>query len=228
MVSEKKYLNYAKGTIYWIFDLDNTIYDSSTNLFMQVEKKIGFYVSDFLKIDIKAAKKIQKKFFLEHKSTLRGLMNEYEVDPNHFLNYVHDIDYSILLKNDKLNSLLQQLPGKKFIYTNGSKSHATNVLDALGVSENFSGIFDIKDADFEPKPDKKSMQTFLKKFSIQPNKAIMLEDMAINLKTAKQFGVKTIWIKTKYSWSEGNDVDYIDFVTKNIENWLSKFIKECN
>ena len=63
MVSEKKYLNYAKGTIYWIFDLDNTIYDSSTNLFMQVEKKIGFYVSDFLKIDIKAAKKSKKNFF---------------------------------------------------------------------------------------------------------------------------------------------------------------------
>ena len=38
---EEQIFTNVKSINYWVFDLDNTIYRSNTNLFLQVEKKIG-------------------------------------------------------------------------------------------------------------------------------------------------------------------------------------------
>ena len=44
----------------WIFDLDNTLYHSSINLFGQIDKRMCDYVSEFLKIPAYEAYKVQK------------------------------------------------------------------------------------------------------------------------------------------------------------------------
>ena len=48
---------------------------------------------------------------------------------------------------------LARLPGRKFIFTNGSIAHADRVMGRLGVSHHFEGVFDIVAADYQPKPD---------------------------------------------------------------------------
>ncbi len=217
---------YKKNNIFfWIFDLDNTIYRSNLKLFPQVQEKIGLFVANYLNLDINEAQKIQKKFFEKYKSTLRGLMYEFKMKPDDFLDFVHDIDYSILKNDDEFNVILNQLDGEKYIYTNGSTKHAQNVLEYMNISKHFSGIFDIKDADFEPKPDMESMKSFINKFSIKPKNALMAEDMSINLEPAHKLGIKTLLINTEYSWNKEKKIDYVDFQSNDLQIWLKDFIK---
>ena len=97
----------------WIFDLDNTLYPSKSNLFAKIDKKMGEFISDFLKVDLIEAKNVQKKYFHEHGTTLSGLMQNYDINPADFLDYVHDIDVSDLLAAPELSDALEQLPGTK-------------------------------------------------------------------------------------------------------------------
>ena len=59
-----------------------------------------------------------------------------------------------------------------------------------------------KNANYQPKPDLQSMKTFINKFSIKPNYALMAEDMPINLRPAHILGLKTLLIRTEYNWQK--------------------------
>ncbi len=80
----------------WIFDLDNTLYPAKTNLFAQIDVRMGAFVGRLLGVDADEARRVQKDFFHTHGTTLRGLMNEHDVDPHIFLGDVHDIDTSVV------------------------------------------------------------------------------------------------------------------------------------
>ncbi|PPR79965.1 MAG: hypothetical protein CFH01_00071 [Alphaproteobacteria bacterium MarineAlpha2_Bin1] len=225
MTLKKQLIKKINNVNFWIFDLDNTIYNSNLKLFPQVQKRIGKFVSNYLDINITEAEKIQKKFFFKYKSTLKGLMNEHNMKPDKFLDFVHDIDYSILKPDKEFDFLLDQLPGKKYIYTNGSTKHAINVLEHMNISNHFLGVFDIKDANFEPKPDMDSMKSFINKFSINVENALMAEDMAINLEPPHKLGIKTLLVQTEYNWNKEKNLDFIDFKTDDLQGWLRNIIK---
>ena len=101
----------------WIFDLDNTLYHASVNLFDQIDKRMCDYVSNFLNIPSVDAYKIQKKFFREYGTTLRGLMERYSMDPKPYLDYVHSVDFSKVTADAIMINALDLLPGKKIIFT---------------------------------------------------------------------------------------------------------------
>jgi Predicted hydrolase (HAD superfamily) len=86
-------LNKKKHT--WIFDLDNTLYSADSGIFQQVSDLMGKFVSKHLNIDISEAKKIQSKYYKQNGTTLRGMMDNHGVDPDEFLEEVHNLDYSI-------------------------------------------------------------------------------------------------------------------------------------
>jgi putative hydrolase of the HAD superfamily len=142
---------------HWIFDLDNTLYPASCRLFDQVEARMGAFIADFLGISPEAARAIQKRYFKEHGTTLRGLMVHHDLAPQRFLDYVHAIDVSALEPAPALARALDRLPGEKLVYTNGSTRHAENVMARLGVAGCFDGIFDIAAADYLAKPEPQSM-----------------------------------------------------------------------
>ena len=48
---------------FWLFDLDNTLYDGATKVFDQVDKKMSKFISSKLNVSIEEARKIQKKLF---------------------------------------------------------------------------------------------------------------------------------------------------------------------
>ena len=108
-------------------------------------------------------------------------MQNHDIDPTDFLTYVHDIDVSDLAASPELGSALEQLPGRKIIFTNGSHYHATNVSSQLGIDHHFEHIFDIVAADYKPKPHKPVYEKLVLELDINPEKAVLFEDMAINL-----------------------------------------------
>jgi len=139
---------------FWLFDLDNTLYDGATKVFDQVDKKMSKFISEKLNVSLVEAKKIQKSYFQEYNTTLNGMIKNHKIDADEFLEFVHDVDLSFLGKNKFLEEEIQKLNGKKIIFTNGSKAHALNVTKRIGIDRLFDGIFDIRDCEFIPKPSK--------------------------------------------------------------------------
>ncbi|HET9538803.1 MAG TPA: pyrimidine 5'-nucleotidase, partial [Mesorhizobium sp.] len=136
----------------WVFDLDNTLYPHQSNLFSQIDVKMTAYVQELLQLPREEARKLQKELYLEYGTTLNGLMERHKIDPDDFLNKVHDIDYSWLAPNPALGDAIRTLPGRKFIFTNGDRGHAERTARQLGILEHFDDIFDIVAAGLTPKP----------------------------------------------------------------------------
>ncbi len=211
----------------WIFDLDNTLYPSKSNLFAKIDKRMGEFISDFLNVDLVEAKNIQKKYFHEHGTTLSGLMQNYNINPADFLDYVHDIDVSDLAAVPGLSSSLEQLPGRKIIFTNGSVYHATNVSTQLGILHHFEHIFDIVAGDFKPKPHKPVYEKMVREFSIRPEKAVLFEDMAVNLAPAHEMGMTTVWIPNEAHWSSADgEGEHIHYQTDDLARWLTELLAD--
>nr|MCU0820745.1 pyrimidine 5'-nucleotidase [Beijerinckiaceae bacterium] len=117
----------------WIFDLDNTLYPPHSDLWPKVDQKITNYISNLLGVDGLTARAIQKYYYQVHGTTLNGLMKEHGIDPHPFLDFVHDIDRSSLEADAQLGAAISALPGRKFIFTNGSVRHAEETLKRLGI-----------------------------------------------------------------------------------------------
>ena len=90
----------------WIFDLDNTMYDINLGLFKKISNRITDFIMSKYSLDIDQAKKIQKEYYLKYGLTLRGLIVEKKLEPEEFLDYVHDVEHPELEKNDQLISKL--------------------------------------------------------------------------------------------------------------------------
>ena len=214
-----------KNIKYWLFDLDNTLYSGNTKVFDQVDKKMTQYISEKLKISEPEAKKIQKNYFQEYNTTLNGMIKNHKIDAHEFLEFVHDVDLNFLKKNNSLGVELSKIKGKKIIFTNGSRAHADNVTDRIGIKNLFDGVFDIVDADFIPKPSKESYEKIIEKYKIEPQYCIFIEDIARNLKPAYELGMKTAWIINDEPWAaEYSEASFIDYKVDNLTN----FLKEIN
>ncbi len=205
----------------WVFDLDNTLYPDHCNLFANIDVKMKAYISSLLGVGTDEAHKIQKDFFIDYGTTLRGLIDVHGVDPREFLDFVHNIDLSPLQEDKALRQALQDIRGSKFVFTNGDTRYAQRVLEKIGIDQEFDGVFDITLADHVPKPNAAAYQNFIRHFDIDPKSAVMIEDMARNLKPAAALGMTTVWLKTAYPWGEiGYDTAHIDYETDHLVSWL--------
>ncbi len=215
-----KTLQFSK---FWIFDLDNTLYSGETRVFEQVDKRMSKYISEKLNVSILEAKEIQKNYFYKYNTTLNGMMENHKIEANEFLEFVHDIDIDFLKKDMPLGEELRKLEGKKIIFTNGSKKHALNVTQRIGIDQYFDDIFDIVDCNFIPKPKMEPYKKLVEKHKIDPNLCVLIEDIARNLKPAYEMGMKTVWIENKEPWAaKFSDSDFINYRTKNLTEFLKK------
>lgn len=209
----------------WIFDLDNTIYAARHSVFDQIDVRMGRFIARLLDLDPAAARRLQKDYFRDHGTTLRGLMVNHQIDPEDFLDYVHDIDVSPIPPSPALDAALEKLAGRKVIFTNGSTRHAGNVLARLGVADHFHGIFDIAAADYVPKPEPGPYRQLVERFAIEPRTAAMVEDMARNLEPAAALGMTTVWVRTENDWGrERSDADYVHHVIDDVADWLAAMV----
>lgn len=207
----------------WVFDLDNCLYPAECNLFAQIDVRMGAFISDLLGVDKDEARRIQKDYFHDYGTTLTGLIRHHGIEPDDYLEYVHEIDLSPVPKNPDLSASLAKLPGRKIIYTNGSLDHARRVLARIGIGEHFEAIHDVHAADYIPKPERAAMDALITQYEIEPGRAVMVEDLARNLTPASQAGMATVWVRTASEWSSRDaDPDHIDHETDDLTAWLTE------
>ncbi|MEO0673953.1 MAG: pyrimidine 5'-nucleotidase, partial [Pseudomonadota bacterium] len=184
----------------WIFDLDNTLYPAECQLFAQIDARMTSFVEQTLGLPHGQARKIQKQYYVQYGTTLSGLMIEHDVPPTDFMDYVHDIDVSAVTPCTRLAATIAALPGRRFVFTNGSVKHADNVLGRLGIANLFDEIFDIAAAGYVPKPKAQPYDIFAKTHDLDPRRAVMFEDIADNLRVPHKMGMGTVLVCSRAEW----------------------------
>ena len=200
----------------WIFDLDNTLYSEASDFFSLIEERMTTFVAERLGLDHDRAYSLQKAYFHSHGTTLSGLMEVHGIEPAEFLDYVHAIDLSRLSPNPALATALARLPGRRLVYTNGSKSHAERVLERLGIADQFEDVHDITQANYRPKPYRDAYELLLSRHAIEPGKSAMFEDVARNLEVPHALGMTTVLIAEAPS-----DLAHVHHTTENLAEFLA-------
>jgi putative hydrolase of the HAD superfamily len=207
----------------WIFDLDNSLYPASADLFALIDRRMTLFIQQLVGCDPVAARKVQKDYFRDHGTTLAGLMREHGTDPHDFLDFVHDIDLARIAADPRLVAALDRLPGRKLVFTNGDEAYAARVLDKLGLGNAFDGLHDIHAMDYVPKPDPGAYARMCERWQIDPPRALFVEDMARNLAPAKALGMTTVWIDNGSEQAEAEaDPAFIDYRITDIGDWLTQ------
>ncbi len=212
----------------WVFDLDNTLYPHKTNLFSQIDVRMTAYVSQLLQLSREEARALQKELYREYGTTMNGLIVRHGIDPDDFLNKVHDIDYSWVAPDPALGEAIRALPGRKFIFTNGDRRHAERTARQLGILDHFDDIFDIVAAGLTPKPARATYDKFVGLHRVDGAHAAMFEDLARNLEVPKQLGMTTVLIvpnnfEPTFSeiWErDADNEDDVDYVTDDLASFL--------
>jgi len=184
----------------WIFDLDNTLYPADCNLFAQVDQRMGEFIARYLGVPFEYARHLQKTYYRQFGTTLSGLMQVHGLDPKAFLDYVHDIDLSVVPAHPELAAAIEQLPGRKLIFTNGSRGHAERVAGKLGVLHCFEDIFDIVTSEYVPKPTPQCYDMFLKLHRVEAEASAMFEDMPHNLEAPHVLGMTTVLVHSRSTY----------------------------
>lgn len=218
----------------WVFDLDNTLYPHHINLFSQIDKNMTAFVADLLQLHPDEARQLQKRYYYEHGTTLAGLMLHHAVDPADFLAKAHAIDYSPLQPDLALGEAIKALPGRKFIFTNGTVQHAQDAARAMGILDHFDDIFDIVAAEYQPKPASQTYDLFARQHGITPRNAVMFEDLPRNLLVPKSLGMKTVLLVPRPSndtvleqWERAETHEsqsHIDYVTDDLKDFLTRLL----
>ncbi len=212
----------------WIFDLDNTLYPPSANLFKQMNEKMSDYVARLLDIPVDEATTLREGYYKEHGTTLRGLMIEHDIHPDDFLEHVHNIDHTWVKPDPDLAKAICALPGKRYIFTNGTEKHALAVAERLGITDHIDDIFDIVWADLDPKPNRAPYEKLLSETGLNPKSSAMFEDLARNLKVPHDLGMQTVLMVPGHtqavfqeSWqAKGPEAPHVGYVSDDLAKFL--------
>jgi putative hydrolase of the HAD superfamily len=217
-------------TATWIFDLDNTLYPAECNLFAQVDHRMGAFIAHYLGVPYAHARHLQKTYYRQFGTTLAGLMAIHRLDPHEFLAYVHDIDLSVVPESPELRAQISALPGRRLIFTNGSRRHAERVASKLGVLDLFEDICDIAACEYVPKPQADAFDRMIRRHDVRAEEAAMFEDMPMNLVAPHDLGMTTVLVHSSYvdhpvqekmkSWIELPD--HIHHMTLDLTDFLGK------
>lgn len=203
-----------------LFDLDDTLYPGSSGMWTLIRERIDAFMIEKLHYEKSEVHKTRQKLFNEFGTTLRGLESVHHIDPIEYLKFVHDIPLNDYLSpNLKLNRILEILPQKKVIFTNGDRWHALRVTDALDITRHFEETVDIIDVAPYCKPMEEAFELAFQKLEIfDPSKALLIDDNIRNIKTALKLGMKSILIS-----DDGNTFDPDILRIKTIEDLGSIF-----
>ena len=204
----------------WIFDLDNTLYPASSDLFGLIDKRMTAYVARLTGLPPDEAYQLQKRYFRDYGTTMSGLMAEHGVDPHEFLADVHAIEMGVLQEDKRLVDAIARLPGRKLIFTNGDEPYARRVLAGVGLSESFEAIHDIHAMAYKPKPHPHAYESMIQAFRLDPARSLFADDLARNLPPAKLLGLTTLWIDNGSEQVGEDSAHAIDYRTADLGLWL--------
>lgn len=161
-----------------LFDLDNTLYPSSSAMDKGITLRMLECVADFFHCDIEQAAQKKKENIIHHSTTLEWLRSEGLTDIEGFLAHVHpENEADELQPQPGLREFLISLPCPKSILTNAPKEHAERVMEKLGITDLFQAITDIRDANFFGKPYADSYKAALAKTGSKIEETLFLDDL---------------------------------------------------
>jgi putative hydrolase of the HAD superfamily len=176
-----------------LFDLDNTLYPKSCGLMHEIGNRINRYMVERLGISEDEVSKKRDDLLKAFGTTLNALRRYHAVDPDEFLDFVHDIPLGSYLQYDPaLDQMLGRLKLRKIIFTNADAKHARSVLSRLGIMQHFESIIDIHMLEFINKPDHRAYLKALDFASVHPEECILVEDSITNIIPAGKLGMTTV------------------------------------
>ena len=181
---------------YILFDLDETLYPRASGLMGAISERILLYMVHKVGIPADDAPEVKRSYHQRHGTTLRGLMQEYHIDPLDYLAFVHDLNpRDFFGASPPLDEMLHEIPLRKVIFTNADRPHAERVLEALQVRSHFEQIIDIAAMSYKNKPDPLAYQQALTLLDVSAECCIMVDDIVRNLIPAKDLGMTTILVE---------------------------------
>jgi putative hydrolase of the HAD superfamily len=178
----------------WLFDLDNTLYPLESGLGRDIDRRITDYVERLTGLSRAEAYALQRRYLDEMGVTLRGLMLHHDVDPDDYHAMFDDLPLEVISHDPELVAAIERLPGRRIIFTNADAGHAGRVLERLGMTELFGGVFHIESANFVPKPEREAFEMLLAAHAIDPKTTAFFEDRALNLEPAAALGMTTVLV----------------------------------
>lgn len=215
----------------WVFDLDNTLYPPDSGIWPLINERITLFLIDLFGLDGLSARALHRHYYLRHGTTLRGLIEEKIDAADRFLEFVHDIDRSALKPDPVLAREIARLPGRRLIFTNGSRDHAILTIRQLGLDGLFEDAFDIVAAKLTPKPVEAAYRTFCDRYDLDPRRAAMFEDVAKNLAAPKALGMRTVLVTAKpgqvdqrerQDWASPQEATVADYVVDDLGKFLAR------
>ncbi|WP_454625284.1 pyrimidine 5'-nucleotidase [Bradyrhizobium cenepequi] len=210
----------------WIFDLDDTLYPRSIGLYEQLRRRVVVFIANHMKIDLAAAEAMHLDYYERFGSTLQGMVELHGAAPDEFLDFVHDIDLSALIPNERLIAGLTALPGKRVVFTNASRRHALATLAAIGLSDVFDVVASIEDSGFVGKPHRSAFENLFLQHGIEPAASAMFEDRAGNLVAPRELGMKTVLVVDPILHVDPlngtQKPDHVDVVVTNLAVFLDQ------
>lgn len=203
----------------WVFDLDNTLYHPSARLFDQVSTRMTDWVMNALSVERDEADRMRRNYWQLHGTTLAGLIAEHGIDPVPYLDHVHDISLAHLQPDAALAGAIRALPGKRFVYTNGSAPYAERVLAARGLSGLFDGIYGVENANYRSKPAQEAFETVFALAGIDPSIGAMFEDDTRNLAVPHAMGMQTVHVA-----DDPEPAGHIHHHTADLAGFLTKVL----
>ncbi|MEM8537286.1 MAG: pyrimidine 5'-nucleotidase [Pseudomonadota bacterium] len=203
----------------WVFDLDNTLYPAHARLFDQIETRMTEYVMDHLAVSRDQADQLRVHYWKTHGTTLAGLMQEHDIDPDPYLVHVHDISLEHLQPDATLADRIAALPGRKIVYTNGSAPYAERVVAARGLTGLFDAIYGVENAQYEPKPRRAAFEAIFARDGLTPQSAVMFEDEPRNLAEPHAMGMRTVLVAP-----QPHDADYIHHHADDLSGFLARLL----
>lgn len=181
-----------------IFDLDDTLYPSSTGLFTEIKRRIRGFIQNQLNLSEAAAVELQQRYINQYGSSLGGLIATGQAEEDTLLRAVFDIPVSRFLRpNPALLQALESLPVRKVIFTYAPREFVSDVLRTLAVEFQFEDVYDCRRMGFHSKSDPATYRDLLGKLEVSGTECLLFDDSLPNLHTAIALGVTAIWIKSE-------------------------------
>jgi putative hydrolase of the HAD superfamily len=176
------------------FDLDDTLYPSSTGLWHAIKERMTLYMLERLSIPEADVPVLREQYFKMYGTTLRGLQERHKVDTEEYLAYVHDVPLSqFLTPNPVIRDVIASLPTRNLIFTNADANHAWRVLTALQLEDLFDTVVDVNAIAPYCKPMPESFAIAMELADEpDPRQCVMIDDLPRTTRAALEVGMASL------------------------------------
>lgn len=223
-----RYTFHEGAPLVWLFDLDNTLHDSSRAMFKRINVAMQHAVAQMAGCDLDTADKLRVKYWKRYGATVIGMVRHHNADASEFLRLSHDFDVRPLVHSETgIARKVAQLPGRKILLTNAPTDYARQILTVLDLLPQFEALWSIDHMQLQgrirPKPSIALMRQVLARLAIPAHQVVLVEDTLRNLKSAHQLGMGTVHIfhpDTPFSSLHRGRPPYVDIRVNSLGRLL--------